>query len=86
VDINNELIVSSGGIPPGSYYETFPELARLKVLPHQLAKRLAATTGLRNRIVHEYESVDLRLLFTALRSLKRDYSRYVQLIRARAGL
>ncbi len=86
VDVNNHLILEAGRVPPQKYFDTFLELGRLKILPRALADRLARTSGLRNRIVHEYETVDLRILHGGLRSFERDYRDYARRIRGRAGL
>ena len=83
VAVNNELIVSAGRTPPSTYYETFEAL---RILPAALARRLARTTGLRNRIVHQYESVDLRVLHKAIRGFVAAYTSYVRTIRRRTGV
>lgn len=54
VDVNNHLVLESGRSAPADYYSSFTVLARLRVLPSSRAEALARTTGLRNRIVHEY--------------------------------
>ncbi len=86
VDVNNHILVEAGGTPPPTYYESFLAMGRLKILPVARARRLAGTAGLRNRIVHQYESVDLRILHHALASLVREYSAYAKAIRAYARI
>lgn len=86
VVVNNHLIVEEGKVPPATYFETFIRLADLKVLPRPLARRLARTTALRNRIVHEYESVDLRIVHRSLREFVGDYRRYVDTVRRKTGV
>ncbi len=83
IDINNHLILGAGQAPPDRYYETFLMVEGLKILPHSLALRLARSTGLRNRIVHEYERVDLHLVHRSLPAFLRDYSEYVRIVRKR---
>lgn len=85
VDINNSLILEAGGPPPPKYFDTFIALGRLRILPVALASRLARTTGLRNRIVDEYEAVDLGVLCRALTPFLRDFTEYVRRLRRRAG-
>jgi uncharacterized protein YutE (UPF0331/DUF86 family) len=67
VDVLNHILIERGGVPPESYYETFMEAGRRGVLPRQLARALAPSAGLRNRLVHEYEKIDLRKLHHALK-------------------
>lgn len=86
VDVNNHLLVEARQSPPEKYYETFLALGRTSVLPRPLAERLARTTGLRNRIVHEYERVDLEIVHRALRAFVRSYAEYIRLVRRHVGL
>lgn len=86
VDINNHIVVEAGGTPPPTYYESFVAIGRLKVVPAARARRLGGTAGLRNRIVHQYESVDLRILHRALKPLVREYTAYAKAIRTHARI
>ena len=81
-DINRHLIESTGRGAPETYYSTFEEIARLKVISPNLAVRLGATTGLRNRLVHGYEDVDDDAVYHALKPLMRNYRRYVAAVEA----
>ena len=84
VDVNNHLLVEAGAGPAPDYYSSFAEMGRMRVLGDPLARRLAATAGLRNRLVHGYESVDLKILHRGLRPMIRDYDRYIAAVRRRA--
>ena len=86
VGINNHILIEAGGTPPPTYYESFLAMGRLKLIPAASARRLAGTAGLRNRIVHQYESVDLRVLHGALASLVREYTAYAKAIRSHARI
>ncbi|HLD00090.1 MAG TPA: DUF86 domain-containing protein [Patescibacteria group bacterium] len=80
VDINNHLIVSSGALPPDDYFESFTKLADIKILPREFAENIAKSTGLRNRLVHEYEEINLSVLFEDLENDINDYKQYCKLI------
>ncbi len=84
VDVNNHLILEAGESAARDYYESFEKLGRLGILARNLASRLARTTGLRNRIVHQYEDVDLDVLYRNLVPFLRDYERYCAEISRRA--
>ncbi|MBI4618483.1 MAG: DUF86 domain-containing protein [Planctomycetes bacterium] len=86
VDVNNHLILEAGRQPPETYFDTFLALAQLGALSQALARKLARTTGLRNRIVHEYETVDLGVLHGALREFVRGYRQYIRAVRRRVGI
>ena len=82
IDINYHLIVENGQPPPPDYYESFTQLARLGVLDRDFATRLAACTGLRNRIVHEYDEIDPARVHEALQGAVRDIHAYLRAIEA----
>lgn len=83
VDINNHVLIESGAPAPKDYYSSFVGLGKLNWIPAPLARSLARTTGLRNRLVHAYEEVDLAVLYRALPAFLRDYRRYAARIAAR---
>ena len=80
VDINNHLVVASGSLPPNDYFESFIKLSNLQIFPKQFAERIAQSAGLRNRLVHEYEEIDLSRLFEDLENDIRDYQEYCEYI------
>lgn len=80
VDINNCLITDKSLPPPDDYYQSFVKLGELKILPLTFAKKIAQSTGLRNRLVHAYENIDLARIFHDLKSDLRDYQKYNKLI------
>ena len=82
VDINAHLLVQSGRAAPDSMFESFVELGNAKVLSKELAETLAPSAGLRNRLVHEYETIDEALVHRAVRDALQDYPRYVAAIEA----
>jgi uncharacterized protein YutE (UPF0331/DUF86 family) len=77
IDINYHLITESGFAPPTDYYQSFLQLERLGVLPHELAQAIAACAGLRNRIVHEYDAIDPARIHEALQTATGDVPQYL---------
>ena len=77
IDINYHLITESGSPPPVDYYQSFLQLERLGILPHDLAQTIAACAGLRNRIVHEYDEIDPARIHEALQTAARDVPQYL---------
>lgn len=82
IDVNYHLITESGLPPPSDYYASFVRLAGLGVLDPAFAQRIAASAGLRNRIVHEYDELDHRRVFEALTAALSDIPRYVSSVEA----
>ena len=58
IDMANHVIADLGGEQPDSYRQSFAELARLGVVPSELASVLQRMVALRNILVHGYLAVD----------------------------
>ena len=80
IDINYHLITELGHAPPKDYFESFVELGRLDILDPMFARTLAGASGLRNRIVHEYDEIDERKVYEGLQSALRDIPKYLQAV------
>jgi uncharacterized protein YutE (UPF0331/DUF86 family) len=80
-DINQLIIEGMEHSVPQTYYSSFVTMQELSVLPQDLATRLANTTGLRNRLVHQYEKLSHEVVYYSLKPLLRNYRQYVVLIR-----
>lgn len=48
---------------PGSYREVFATLGEREVVPRDLAARLAAASGLRNLVAHQYGVIDWNRIY-----------------------
>lgn len=77
IDINFHIITELGHPPPKDYYDSFVALGTHRVLPHEFAGEIASAAGLRNRIVHEYDMLDQRLVHQAIGKALRDIPRYI---------
>lgn len=62
------------------YYGGFVKLGDLGVVPRELALSLAPSAGLRNRLVHEYESLDDATVLASIGALLTQYPTYVQAV------
>jgi len=80
IDINYHLITESGQAPPSDYFASFIQLADLRVLEHEFARRMAACAGLRNRIAHEYNELDPRKVHEAVRAAVDDFPVYLRAV------
>lgn len=79
-DINRHIITAAGREPASSYFSTFEVMGEIEIIPKPLVPKLASTTGLRNRLVHDYEKIDHKIVYQALKPLLRNYKRYYVLI------
>ncbi len=78
IDINYHLITEAGHAPPRDYYDSFTQLAKLRILPPAFASQMAACAGLRNRLVHEYDEIDPRRVYEGLQAAVRDVPEYLR--------
>ena len=82
LDVNAHLIAELGHDVPDDYFGGFVKLGQLGVLSEDLAGALAPSAGLRNRLVHEYDTVDDAKVLAAVGTMLDLYPRYIQAIEA----
>lgn len=80
VDINNHFIRRLELPVPDSFQSTFIILAKNNILPFDFAEKIAPIVGLRNRLVHRYEEINMDLFLSALQKEKDDFKEYIKLI------
>jgi uncharacterized protein YutE (UPF0331/DUF86 family) len=88
IDVNYHLITEAGQPPPRDYFDSFTQLARIGVLPAKFATQIAASAGLRNRLVHEYDEIDPERVYAGLQAAVRDvpdYLRHIERYLNKAG-
>ena len=79
LDISNHIVADMNLNLPADNKELFDLLARRKVLPLALSRRLVPMAGFRNLLVHEYLAIDRHRVY---RTLKRDLGDFERFIRA----
>lgn len=65
---------------PDDFQSTFKILAENKIFPERFAEKIAPVIGLRNRLVHRYEKIDLNLMLKQAQAEREDFKEYVKLI------
>ena len=80
IDINYHIIVERAFPPPKDYYASFIQLGKLKILPVKLAEKLSKSAGLRNRLAHEYNGIDEKKVYQAVKECFADIPKYLKLI------
>jgi len=78
IDINYHLITEAGHPPPRDYFNSFTQLARIGVVAPAFATQIAASAGLRNRLVHEYDEIDPERVYAGLQAAVRDVPDYLR--------
>lgn len=82
VDVNLRLARALGLPMPPDYFASFIALGPGGLLPANLAEALAPSTGLRDRLVHEYDTIDDATVLTAVAEARRLFTEYVRAIEA----
>jgi len=78
--------LSDGGwVVPHTYSEVFRALAEHDVIDAALAGRLAAASGLRNLIAHQYGSLDMTRLHAAATQSLDDLAEFAAALARKAG-
>lgn len=85
LDVNAHMIAELGREIPEDYYGGFIKLGELCVLTRDLARFLAPSAGLRNRLVHDYDTIDDAKVLGAIATTLEGYPRYIQAIEAYLG-
>lgn len=77
-DINQHAASTLSGDLASDYRETFDAAARLGMIPTSLAEKLKPSVGMRNALVHEYVTIDLDLVASAVPVARDQYGSYVR--------
>jgi len=80
IDINTHLISESDLQVPDDYQSTFVTLSQNKILPMDLALRIAPSVGLRNLVVHKYGRVDVKKMIEDIKTEIGDYLDYMKAV------
>ena len=76
-DINN-FILSKKGIVAESYHDSFLKMGEAEIVERPVALKLAKTTGLRNRIIHEYGEYKDEVVYKNISIFIEFYGKYLK--------
>ena len=77
-DIAGVILLEKEGVVSETYYASFIELGKKGIISKSLAKKLASSAGLRNRIIHEYGEYKDRIVFSNIKPLYQGYLKFYQ--------
>jgi uncharacterized protein YutE (UPF0331/DUF86 family) len=80
IDIGAHIISDSGWETPSTQADIFEILAENKVIAKSLAEKMIQMSGFRNRIVHDYEKIDLKIVYTVWRKHLVDIKRFCKAV------
>ena len=80
IDINQHFIRELNLKISEDFQGTFYILGENNVLPADFAQKIAPVVGLRNRVVHRYDTLDKELFIATFRKNYSDFETYIKLI------
>lgn len=80
-DVAAHIISHIGAKVPDTYAEGFELLASAGVIAPGLARQLILASGLRNRLQHQYQTVDWGVVHASIRERLGDFDSFVGAIR-----
>jgi len=80
LDIGNHILAEIQTRAPEEYRDIFILLGENKVLPVELAEKMAQLAGLRNILVHDYLEIDLNRIYEFLKTDLSDFREFAKYI------
>jgi uncharacterized protein YutE (UPF0331/DUF86 family) len=82
IDMNRHIIseMGNGNETVRGYEDTFYVLAKIGVYEESFAKEIAPSAGLRNRLVHEYDDNDPKIIFSSIKDAASQYTTYCEAV------
>ncbi|AHC16508.1 hypothetical protein L21SP2_3168 [Salinispira pacifica] len=80
VDISAHVLVSRGLRAPSSMSAGFSDLASAGILDVDLAGRLSRAVGFRNIAVHEYQEMDVQILYSIISMHLDDFREFARCV------
>jgi len=79
-DINSYLVSKMAKIAPADYFDSFLKAGEYNILPKEFSVQIAPSAGLRNRLVHEYDKIDDRIVHQSIKATLDQYSCYIKYV------
>jgi uncharacterized protein YutE (UPF0331/DUF86 family) len=80
LDVSNHIVADLGASLPADNKELFDLLAKRKIVPARLARKLAPMAGFRNLLVHEYMEIDRHRVYTVLENDLGDFEAFIKAV------
>ncbi len=81
LDINNIILSYKGKPAAADYFNSFIDLTDCNVLEPAFATQIAPSSGLRNRLVHEYEEINNQIVYNSIEKTIDMYVLYMKEIK-----
>lgn len=78
IDINDHILSKLNPGKSETNFNSFIILGKYSVITVELARQIAPSSGLRNRLVHKYDEIDPQQVFKAISLALQQYPLYVR--------
>ena len=76
----NSFVLSKRGVTAESYHDSFAKMGEAGIIEKDIASKLARTTGLRNRIIHEYGEYKDEVVYKNISIFIEFYGKYLKIL------
>ena len=77
IDINYHILAEGKQYTPIDYYNSFVDMGEMGYLDKKFSKKIADAAGLRNRLTHEYDKIDEKKIYKAIKTSLGDVPKYL---------
>lgn len=77
IDINYHILAKAEKHAPVDMYNSFVDMGKYGYISRKLADKMANVAGLRNRLTHEYDEIDEKKIYKAMKSCLEDVPKYL---------
>jgi uncharacterized protein YutE (UPF0331/DUF86 family) len=78
IDINDHILSKLNPGKSETNFNSFISIGKYGVITPELARQIAPSSGLRNRLVHEYDEIDPQEVFKSISLALQQYPLYVR--------
>ena len=79
IDIANHIIADKGYRTPQGYADSFEVLMEEGIIPSDLAAKMKMIAGFRNILVHDYQEIDDKIVYSCLTNLQ-DFKQFAEYV------
>jgi uncharacterized protein YutE (UPF0331/DUF86 family) len=80
IDVNRFFIEKSNIQIPDTYQGTFYTMTEINILEKDFSTNIAPSVGLRNRIVHRYDDIKIKVMIEGMKKFVPLYHKYIKII------
>jgi len=80
IDINYHILSELNEINPVDYFSSFVEMGKNNYISIELSEKLKKSAGLRNRLAHEYDDIDEKKIYEAIKKSLKEIPEFLRSI------